>query len=318
MNTPAGPSADPAPADPAPTDLEARWKQRPRNRFLRISLALFGALLVFCWIESGASPSELFSSESAANLSRFWEEDVKPPALRGRDWDWGVFGAWAGQRMQETGWVAALATLAVSILAIVFAALASLPLSLLAARTFAAPEPFLPTGRRPGRFRRAGWLLLLWGTRVVLMLMRSMPEYVLAFLLLQILGRSAWPAVLALAIHNAGILGRLNAEVVENLPQGTLKALRGAGASRMQIAYVGLLPAALPRFLLYFFYRWETCVREATVLGMLGLVGLGYEIMEAGAHEQEDRLIFYVLLASAIVLLGDFISALARGIVRRA
>jgi len=299
-------------------DMHARWKTRPRNRFVRVSLWLFAALMVFSWFAADAHLGDLFSTQALENLQQFWEEDVKPPALRGEPWDWAVFGDWAGRLLAEGGWAAAFSTLAVSILAIVIASLFGLGLSLTAARTFATPEPFLPSGRPPSRARRFFWQAVVGGTRTLLLLMRSMPEYVLAFLLLAILGGSAWPAVLALAIHNAGILGRLNAEVVENLPRGSFETLRSGGASRLQIAFAGILPAALPRFLLYFFYRWETCVREATVLGMLGLVGLGYWINEAQAHEQEDRLVFYVLLASAIVLIGDFLSAIARGIVRRA
>jgi phosphonate transport system permease protein len=97
-----------------------------------------------------------------------------------------------------------------------------------------------------------------------------------------------------------------------------METMRAGGAGRLQMAMYGVLPAALPRFLLYFFYRWETCVREATVLSMLGMVGIGYWIVEADAHDREDLLFLYVLLASGLVLIGDLVSAIARGIVRRA
>ena len=132
------------------------------------------------------------------------------------------------------------------------------------------------------------------------------------------LGANAWPAVLALALHNAGILGRLGAEVVENLPPEPLRGLRALGARRSRVALVGILPAAVPRFLLYFFYRWETCVREATVLGMLGIVSLGYWIDDARHRFRYDELVLWILVGSAIVLLGDLLSLLARSVVRRA
>jgi phosphonate transport system permease protein len=138
------------------------------------------------------------------------------------------------------------------------------------------------------------------------------------FLLLVILGPSPWAAVLALVLHNVGILGRLDAETIENLPPRVPKALRGLGAGRLQIAALGLAPAAIPRFVLYFFYRFETCVREATVLGMLGVVSLGYFILDARARNHYDDMLFFVLLGAAIVIIGDVVSALARSAVRRA
>ena len=156
------------------------------------------------------------------------------------------------------------------------------------------------------------------GTRLLLIGLRAVPEYLWAFLLVAIVGPIAWPAVLALALHNVGILGRLNAETVDNVESATLRALRGLGAKRSQIALVGLLPAVLPRLLMYFFYRWETCVREATVLGMLGVVSLGYWIDDARTRGQHDTMVFFILLGAAIVIVGDLASAVARRLVRSA
>jgi len=79
-----------------------------------------------------------------------------------------------------------------------------------------------------------------------------------------------------------------------------------------------VLPLALPRFLLYFFYRFETCVREATVLGMLGVVSLGYWIQEARARQTYDELLLFVGLGALLVLAADAVSIAARGWLRRA
>jgi len=158
----------------------------------------------------------------------------------------------------------------------------------------------------------------VWGTRLGLILVRSIPEYVWAFILLWLLGVGPWPGVLALALHNSGILGRLFAEVVENGDPRAPRALRALGASRLEIATTAIWPAALNRFLLFFFYRWETCVREATVLGILGFAGLGHYIAEARGAQFWDHLLLWTLVGSAIVLAGDFISALARRWIRHA
>ena len=261
--------------------------------------------------------SELFSERRLANVERFASE-VRPYPLQGVDWDWGVFWSWAGDLMSDRGWSAMVSTLAISVLAVVLAAMVGYALALPAARNLASPEPFAAAGREPSRSQRWAWASVVAMTRAVLIFLRSLPEYVWAFLLLAVLGPTAWPAVLALAIHNAGILGRLGAETVEDLESRAPTALRALGARRSQVVAVSLFPAALPRLLLFFFYRWETCVREATVLGMLGVVSLGYWIDDARSRMQHDTFVFLIALGALIVLLGDLLSAWARRVVREA
>ncbi len=135
-------------------------------------------------------------------------------------------------------------------------------------------------------------------------------------MLLTLLGVGAWPAVAALAIHNAGILGKLYAEVAENMEPAASRALRALGAQRSQIAWAAIFPHNLGRYLLYFFYRWETCVREATVLGLLGFVSLGWFIQQARAGVRYDEMLHFVLLGSLLILAGDLISSWARKLAR--
>jgi phosphonate transport system permease protein len=219
--------------------------------------------------------------------------------------------------MNDGGWEATALTLAIPVAAIVLAGIVGAALSFFASRTFATAEPFLAGGNGSAS-RRGAWHALSTVTRFALVLLRAIPEYIWTFLLVGMFGITALPAVLALAIHNAGILGKLDAETLENLRPAPLKALRGVGASRTQIALFAAFPAALSRYLLYFFYRWETCVREATVLGMLGILSLGYVIGDARVRFQYDRLLFFALVGCALVLLGDLVSLVVRHLVRRA
>ena len=69
-------------------------------------------------------------------------------------------------------------------------------------------------------------------------------------------------------------------------------------------------------YLLYLFYRWETCIREATVLGMLGIATLGYWIDDARVRQRYDEMIVLILCGGALVLVGDFLSYLARRWIR--
>ena len=187
----------------------------------------------------------------------------------------------------------------------------------LRAATF-EPQPFLADGRPPARTARLAWRGVVGVTRGLLTGLRSLPEYVWAFLLLSLLGPTAWPLVLALALHNAGILGKLGADVVENVDAPAPAALRGLGAGRLAIAFAALVPLSLPRFLLFFFYRWETCVREATVLGMLGIGSLGFWIVDARARTASDEMFFFVVCGIGMVFVGDLVSGVLRHLLRRA
>ena len=290
-------------------------RERPRRRFARFSGGALAVLAAYCWL-AGGFRLDLFDARRLGNLRRFLGELVPYPLRDGFDlrvaWDWVV------DLLSHRGLEAAITTLAIAVAAICLATLVASGLSLLAARNLTTPEAFLQDPVPPPRWARGAGLGVVYATRALLVFLRSIPEYIWAFLLISVIGPSAWPAVLALAIHNAGILGKLGGEVVENLEPRPLSALRALGASRSQIVLAAVYPMALSRLLLFFFYRWETCVREATVLGMLGIVSLGYWIQDARARNQYDTMIFLVALAVALVLIGDLVSTLARRIVRNA
>ena len=290
--------------------------EQPRRHFLNSSVAALAALMVYAWATGEFQLEDFFSARRAANLERF-AAGLKPYPLQGAAWDWVVAAEWTGELMTVKGWRAAATTLGISIAAIALAGLGGAVLTLPAARTFASPEAYGPHARAPSPWQRTSWSALVSITRLLLIFLRAIPEYVWTFILVTVVGPNAWAAVLALAVHNAGILGKLNAEVVENLPGEVLNGLRALGAGRRQIALAGILPATAPRFLLFFFYRWETCVREATVLGMLGIVSLGFFVQDARARQHYDEMFALILLGSVIVLVGDVISAVARSAVRK-
>lgn len=298
-------------------EIRRLHRERPRNRFMRRSLVLLSALVIYSWTTGGFLLADFLSPRRLQNLQRFLGE-LRPYPLQGQDFQFSVAFAWAADLLADKGWEAAGATLAISVAAIVLAGVGSLVVCLPAARNMATAEPFLPAARAPSKMVRAAWGWVVYATRGFFIFLRAIPELVWAYLLIAMIGPSAWPAVLALGLHNLGILGKLSAEAVENLEPDNLRALRGLGATRTQIAAAGVFPAVLNRFLLYFFYRWESCVREATVLGLLGIVSLGYWIQDARARNQYDTMLFLVLLGAAIVLVGDLISTVARNWVRRA
>ena len=289
------------------------YRERPRSRLRRVTGVVFAAVVVYAWFGGDFSVTELFHERRRANLERFVTEDLVPFPLKEQPFSLSGWWEWGLDHLQTRGLAAAARTLAISVVAIVMAAMIAALLTPFAARNLASATPFRPASR-PEPWH---WRWITRSARVTLVLLRSLPEYIWAFLFLAILGPNAWPVVLALAIHNTGILGKLSAETVENLSPPPLRAFHERGATRAQTAIHGVLPLALNRFLLYFFYRFETCIREATVLGMLGVVSLGYWIEETRSKHYYDEMMLYVILGSVLVLSGDLVSSLARGIIRR-
>ncbi len=154
--------------------------------------------------------------------------------------------------------VAPLETLAMSAIGTLLAALTGLLLALPAAR-----------GVGMGRAVIRGM------ARFVLNALRSIPELVWAALLIIAAGLGPFAGTLALALHTAGVLGRLFAEAIENAPAGPALALRAQGVPGGRVFLYATLPQIVPQLLSYSLYRWENNIRAAAVMGVVGGGGLG-------------------------------------------
>ncbi|NET05655.1 MAG: ABC transporter permease subunit [Symploca sp. SIO2B6] len=170
-------------------------------------------------------------------------------------------------------------TLAMSILAIAIAGVGGILLSFPAAYNFFLPGGLLNPNRQDRNSGFWAWLTLLL-TRSILLLCRAIPTPIWALVLLFVLFPGILPGAIALGLHNLGILGRLMAEVTENLDQRPLQALKAQGTPSSLLFLYGVLPLTLPRFLAYILYRWEVCMRETLIVGLVGAGGLGYLLRE--------------------------------------
>lgn len=126
----------------------------------------------------------------------------------------------------------------------------------------------LPASGRFGRIARSF-------IRLLLNVLRSIPELVWAVILLIAAGLGPFAGTLALAVHTTGVLGRLFADALENLPPAPENTLRINGASPMAAFFYAALPQALPQLMSYTLYRWENNIRAAAILGVVGAGGLG-------------------------------------------
>ena len=153
--------------------------------------------------------------------------------------------------------------------------------------------------------------------RLVLNVLRSIPELVWAALLLVAAGLGPFAGTLALAAHTAGVLGRLFADALENaapLPEATLRT-NGAGA--LAAFFYATLPQTLPQMLSYTLYRWENNIRAAAVLGVVGAGGLGQMLKYHLSLFQMPSAATVILAMLLLVALVDAISfALRRALTR--
>jgi phosphonate transport system permease protein len=143
------------------------------------------------------------------------------------------------------------------------------------------------------------------GGHVFLVIARSTPEYILAYILLQLWGPSMLPAIVALALHNGGIIGHLIGR------QSSGIRLRPDAVTGINRYTYELVPRVYRSFLAFLFYRWEIIMRETAILGILGIYTLGFYVDSAIQNIQFDRamvlIVITALLNIGVDILGRYI-----------
>ncbi|MEM7101390.1 MAG: ABC transporter permease subunit [Pseudomonadota bacterium] len=297
-----------------PTDsVAALWSKRARSPLVRGSGIAFMLATLVCWIAPAQWGSQLSIAQRYDNFVRFTLELVPHPVRESGNWS--EILSWLGELLVWDGVVAMWSTFHLGTLAALFAGAVALVGIGVTARSLQSSTPrdvFM--GQSLSLSVRVGSAALL---RLGALVFRAIPEFILAFICLQIFGPTVWALIVALALHNAGVLLRLGAEVIDNRDVGADQVLLSQGAGRFVSYYLALLPSAFNRFLLLLLYRWETCIREATVLGMLSFGSLGFLISEARVRLFYDEMLLWIVLSGALVMLGDLASDSLRSLLRR-
>ncbi len=148
--------------------------------------------------------------------------------------------------------------------------------------------------------------------RGILGFMRAIHELVWAWLFVASIGLSPYAAIFALGIPYGGILGRIFADIINDVPKEPIEALKAAGASRVQILLYGYLPIAKADMISYTMYRFECAVRSSTIMSFVGLGGLGYQIQLALQDLNYNKVWTYIFFLIILVVLMDFWSNLLR------
>jgi phosphonate transport system permease protein len=152
----------------------------------------------------------------------------------------------------------------------------------------------------------------------MLLVFRSIPAPIWALLLLFVLFPGVLPGALALGIYTLGVLGRLVAEVVENLDERPLSALKAQGAGRSAVFLYGAMPPTIPRFISYLLYRWEEVIRATVIIGLVGAGGLGRLLTEQLSSFNYQAVLAILIVFVVITFAIDIISANARKSLRKA
>lgn len=188
---------------------------------------------------------------------------------------------------------AVLETIQMAVVGTLGAVIMALPLSLLAARN-TSPHP-----------------IIYQVVRMILNFLRAIPELVFALLFVAAVGLGPFTGVMALAFGSVGSLARIFGEAIEQIDPSQVNAVRATGASSMQTFVYAVFPQAFPLFISYTIIFFESNVRHATILGLVGAGGVGFLLYKyTGTSDYNKVLGAALVLVVAVTIIDRFSSRL--------
>ena len=202
--------------------------------------------------------------------------------------------AWANRGNLPALWArflpSLIETINIAAVATLFGALVAMALALLSTNGLALWPRLIPLFRR-----------MMDGARAI-------PEIVVALVLIFILGGGPLAAMIAIALHTAGALGKLFSEVCENADLKPVEGLASVGASWLARMVFGVVVQVAPNWLSYGLLRFEINLRASAILGFVGEGGIGHDLklaMQWGHGRYDQVVAIFLLLFAAIVLIDQ-------------
>ena len=189
-------------------------------------------------------------------------------------------------------------TIEIAILGTFIAIILSIPLALLSARN-------IPPN-----------ILIFFIARIITVFFRAIPEFIIAMILVIAIGFGAMPGVLALGIHTMGFLAKFYAEDIEHINKGPVEALESSGASKRQIISFAIIPQIIPSFVANNLYILDRNIRMATMLGIVGAGGIGYELQSAFRMFEYPKVSAIIIIIFVTIFIIDNISSYIRSKIR--
>ncbi|MCS0494257.1 phosphonate ABC transporter, permease protein PhnE [Ancylobacter sp. MQZ15Z-1] len=237
------------------------------TRLARLVLAaLTVVVLVFAWYEAEMNPAQLV--RDAGNMATLGADFLRPD-----------FTYW------DLYFDSMLETLAIAIWGTLLAVIAGIPLGVMSA------DNVVP-----------GWVA--FGVRRVMDACRAINELVFALIFIAAVGLGPFAGVLALFIHTTGVVAKLFSEAVEAIDPAPVEGIRGTGGTWLQEIIFGVLPQVLPLWISYALYRFESNVRSATVLGIVGGGGIGMifnDTMRSFQYSQASAILIVVIITVSLL-----------------
>ena len=175
--------------------------------------------------------------------------------------------------------------------------------------TFIAVFAAVPMGLAAARNVAPAWLV--FPVRLVMNLLRSIPDLVIGLLFVVAVGLGPLPGVLAIALNTAGVLAKLFSEAVESIDKGPVEGVRATGATTVHEIAWGVIPQVAPLWTSFALYRFESNSRSATVLGLIGAGGIGAVLFDAMNSFQYREVSAIVIVVVAVTLI-DMLSQAMR------
>jgi phosphonate transport system permease protein len=247
----------------------------PRNS-LGTQLTWGIVLMLLIWSWHGADMRPLALWQDSANMAVFSQEFF-PPNFH----DWRIY-------LQEM-----VITVHIAIWGTVLAIVCAVPLGLLSAENIAPVWLYQPIRR-------------------LMDACRAINEMVFAMLFIVAVGLGPFAGVLALWIHTTGVLAKLFAEAVEAIDPRPVEGVRATGANPLEEVIYGVIPQVLPLWISFSLYRFESNVRSASVVGMVGAGGIGVVLHESirGFDYAETSAILLIIILCVTFI--DLLSAWVR------
>jgi phosphonate transport system permease protein len=257
-----------------PNILDVPLSPPPTRLGTQLGWALLLVLLGWSW--HGAEMNPVVLVRDSANMGRF-AADFFPPNFM----DWKTY-------LREM-----LVTIHIAVWGTVLAIVCAIPCGLLSAENIVPAWVYQPVRR-------------------VMDACRAINEMVFAMLFIVAVGLGPFAGVLALWVHTTGILAKLFAEAVEAIDPRPVEGVRATGANPLEEILYGVIPQVLPLWISYSLYRFESNVRSASVVGMVGAGGIGVVLFDVIRGFQYPETCAVMLIIVVTVTLIDMISARIR------
>ena len=177
--------------------------------------------------------------------------------------------------------------------------------------TFIAIVLSIPMGLFSARNLAPNYIVFLIA-RTVIIFFRAIPEFIIAMILVIAVGFGAIPGVLALGLHTMGFLAKFYAEDIEHVNKGPIEALESSGASKRQIISFAVIPQIIPSFVANNLYILDRNIRMATMLGIVGAGGIGYELQSSFRMFEYQKVSAIIIIIFATIFVIDNLSSYIR------